>query len=380
VERAASYQSEIVQPQPQRRSSALGAINSGDEADTDGELEMRGAPPLVRDFVDGPYVEEHHQQLQFQDTKPERKQKKKHKKRHHYKRHGSHDEKRSVDDASSIRKQGKQPAKDHSPRVGFSENVHYAPAADTGSPRKPFGIRQLSSRQVFPRPTLPKMLSQNVFVTPPPASGSPVPGALMVPRTGLGALRRTSSLPDRLNSQNTPSTPRQDNLPPYPRAMDGEQEDEEEDEEKHNRMSRTAAVVLLLFSTALVAVCAEFMVDSIPAMLEATPISQAFIGLIILPIVSNAAEHVTAVTVAAKNKMDLSIGVSVGSSIQIALFVTPLVVILGWIIGRDMSLYFTLFETISLFVTAFVVNFLVLDGRSNYLEGALLIAAYVIIA
>jgi Ca2+:H+ antiporter len=62
------------------------------------------------------------------------------------------------------------------------------------------------------------------------------------------------------------------------------------------------------------------------------------------------------------------------------LFVTPLVVILGWIIGRDMSLYFTLFETISLFVTAFVVNFLVLDGRSNYLEGALLIAAYVIIA
>jgi Ca2+:H+ antiporter len=56
------------------------------------------------------------------------------------------------------------------------------------------------------------------------------------------------------------------------------------------------------------------------------------------------------------------------------------VVILGWIIGRDMSLYFTLFETISLFVTAFVVNFLVLDGRSNYLEGALLIAAYVIIA
>jgi Ca2+:H+ antiporter len=381
VDRAPSYQSEIVQPQPQRRPSLLGAINSGDEADIDGDLEMRGAPPLVRDFVDGPSVEDHQQQLQFQDTKPERKQKKKHKKRHHYKRHGSHDEKRSIDDNSSIRKQGKQPAKEHSPKVGFSDDVQYAPAAaDTGSPRKPFGIRQLSSRQVFPRPTLPKVLSQNVFVTPPPASGSPVPGAPMVPRTGVGAIRRTNSLPDRLNRQNTPSTPRQENLPPYPRAPDGEQEDEAEDEEKHNRMSRTAAVVLLLFSTALVAVCAEFLVDAIPAMIDATPVSQAFIGLIILPIVSNAAEHVTAVTVAAKNKMDLSIGVSVGSSIQIALFVTPLVVILGWIIGRDMSLYFTLFETISLFVTAFVVNFLVLDGRSNYLEGALLIAAYVIIA
>lgn len=71
---------------------------------------------------------------------------------------------------------------------------------------------------------------------------------------------------------------------------------------------------------------------------------------------------------------------AVGSSIQIALFTTPLVVILGWIMGRDMTLYFTLFETVCLFVSAFIVNFLVLDGRSNYLEGALLCATYVIIS
>lgn len=146
------------------------------------------------------------------------------------------------------------------------------------------------------------------------------------------------------------------------------------------RMSRTAAIVMLLLSTALVAVCAEFLVDAIPEMIDDSPVSQAFIGLIILPIVGNAAEHVTAVTVAGKNKMDLAIGVAVGSSIQIALFVTPVVVLLGWILNTDMSLYFKLFETISLFATAFVVNFLVLDGRSNYLEGSLLIAAYVIIA
>jgi len=145
-------------------------------------------------------------------------------------------------------------------------------------------------------------------------------------------------------------------------------------------MSRTAAVVLLLVTTGLVAICAEFLVNSIPSMIDKSSVSQAFIGLIILPIVGNAAEHVTAVTVATKNKMDLAIGVAVGSSIQIALFVTPLVVILGWCLDKDMSLYFNLFETISLFVTAFVVNFLVLDGRSNYLEGSLLIAAYVIIA
>ncbi|EME88854.1 uncharacterized protein MYCFIDRAFT_58079 [Pseudocercospora fijiensis CIRAD86] len=156
--------------------------------------------------------------------------------------------------------------------------------------------------------------------------------------------------------------------------------DEFDDEEDGYQMSRTAAVVLLLGSTALVAVCAEFMVDAIPIMIADSPVSEAFIGLIILPIVGNAAEHVTAVTVAAKNKMDLAIGVAVGSSIQIALFVTPVVVLLGWILNTSMSLYFNLFETISLFVTVFVVNFLVLDGRSNYLEGSLLIAAYVIIA
>ncbi|KAI9842985.1 MAG: hypothetical protein M1830_007739, partial [Pleopsidium flavum] len=162
-------------------------------------------------------------------------------------------------------------------------------------------------------------------------------------------------------------------------------------------ISRTTAVVLLLVSTGLVAICAEFLVGSINYLVDNTGVSEAFVGLIILPIVGNAAEHVTAVTVANKNKMDLAIGVAVGSSIQIgnhpsihksvhpltrtiALFVTPVIVLLGWILTKDMSLYFSLFETVSLFVSAFIVNFLVLDGRSNYLEGALLIAAYIIIA
>lgn len=145
-------------------------------------------------------------------------------------------------------------------------------------------------------------------------------------------------------------------------------------------MSQTASIVLLLCSTGLVALCAEFLVGSIEHLVESSPLSEAFIGLIILPIVGNAAEHVTAVTVAAKNKLDLALGVSLGSSIQIALFVTPVVVILGWILDKTMSLYFTLFEVASLFVSTFIVNFLVLDGRSNYLEGALLCACYIILA
>jgi Ca2+:H+ antiporter len=97
-------------------------------------------------------------------------------------------------------------------------------------------------------------------------------------------------------------------------------------------------------------------------MVAHSPLSEPFIGLIILPIAGNVAEHITAMTVAAKNKMDLAIGVSVGSSIQIALFVTPLVVIVGWILDRDMTLYFSLFETVKLVATAFLVNFLILNG------------------
>lgn len=145
------------------------------------------------------------------------------------------------------------------------------------------------------------------------------------------------------------------------------------------QMTRTAAIILLLVSTGLVALCAEFLISSIEEVTESTSIGETFIGLIVLPIVGNAAEHITSITVALKNKMDLAIGVAIGSSIQIALFITPLVVMLGWMMDKQMSLYFTLFETVCLFVSAFIVNFLVLDGRSNYMEGALLCAVYVII-
>lgn len=144
-------------------------------------------------------------------------------------------------------------------------------------------------------------------------------------------------------------------------------------------LSTTSAVLMLLVTTAAVALCAEFLVGSIDYLVSNGGVSPAFIGLIILPIVGNAAEHVTAVTVAYKNKMDLSINIALGSSIQIALFVTPLMVLLGWALDSDMSLYFSLFEVVSLFASAFIVNFMMIDGRSNWLEGTLLIAAYVII-
>jgi Ca2+:H+ antiporter len=188
-------------------------------------------------------------------------------------------------------------------------------------------------------------------------------------------IRRTNSLPDRLNQYyRAPGAMMPSQIPlTRPPITAIAQEEYAAD------LSRTAAVILLVVSTALVAVCAEFMVDSINGLIATSSIGEIFIGLIILPIVGNAAEHVTAITVAMKNKMDLAIGVAVGSSIQIALFITPLVVIIGWAMDREMTLYFTLFETVCLFVSAFITNFLVLDGRSNYLEGALLMATYVII-
>ncbi|KAF3933758.1 hypothetical protein ABW19_dt0208039 [Dactylella cylindrospora] len=208
---------------------------------------------------------------------------------------------------------------------------------------------------------------------PSPTPMAMAPG-LVAEQVSRPLARRATSLPPRLTEDVTPR-----DMLPYMIPLNISEASLDESKEKQV-ISRTSAVLLLVGSTALVAVCAEFMVSSIDAVIESTGISEAFVGLILLPIVGNAAEHVTAVTVAAKNKMDLSIGVAVGSSIQIALFVTPLIVLLGWILDKDMGLYFNIFETVALFTSCFVVNFLVLDGRSNYLEGALLCASYIIIA
>lgn len=138
-----------------------------------------------------------------------------------------------------------------------------------------------------------------------------------------------------------------------------------------NTLSPVAAGVALVVITVLVAVCAEFLVGSIDSIVQSAHISKTFVGLILIPIVGNAAEHVTAVIVAYKGKMDLAINVAIGSSLQIALFVTPFLVILGWIIHEPMTLQFQGFETIIFFVSVLIVNYLIQDGKSNYLEGAM---------
>jgi len=154
---------------------------------------------------------------------------------------------------------------------------------------------------------------------------------------------------------------------------------DDESEEEQKNMTWPMALVFLALITILVAVCSEYLVDSIEGITLAWGISETFAGMVLLPIVGNAAEHLTAVTVAIKNKMDLAIGVAVGSSQQIAMMVTPLMVILGWIIDQPMSLYFEVFETAVLFMTVILVFALVIDGSSNWLEGAMLMGVYVIL-
>lgn len=370
----------------------LAVIASGDEADTDGEKSgrrhgNRGAKINYRDF-------ETEKGGRSETKSPEAKPKKKGKtKKKHRKCPGTADK---VEDLPEKSTEAPTEEQKSIPRVGFVQDVQVAPDS---SPKRPFNIRGLSVR-----PTLPSLLSSTVFSSVPPA-GPPVlgPGAPTTMPRAVNGVRRTTSLPDRLNQPQPGNLALAPATLPYIRPVNASHvpTDPENVEAAKEHISRTTAVILLLVSTGLVAICAEFLVGSINYLVANSGVSEAFVGLIILPIVGNAAEHVTAVTVASKNKMDLAIGVAVGSSIQIgnstlpfhifsiglltfspniALFVTPVIVLLGWILSKDMSLYFSLFETVSLFVSAFIVNFLVLDGRSNYLEGALLIAAYIIIA
>ena len=292
---------------------------SGDEADVDGDIRDRMGEPHALDFEPKNLGE---------SSRSEQKSKKKYKRKYH-RRHRNKDQEEEKsekleksekpENSTTIQTVNQPEQQDSHPRVGFVDEV--IAQDEAARTKRTFGLASRTGRPVF-RPALPKVLSNTVFsATPLPNPQAPVVGP---PRGLQPGLRRTNSLPDRLNkSVSIPSVTAGQPLHPYvqQRLPPGEGADADEDEAQEYEMSRTAAVVMLLISTGLVALCAEFLVDAIPAMTKDNPvISQAFIGLIILPIVGNAAEHVTAVTVATKNKMDLAIGVAVGSSIQIGKF------------------------------------------------------------
>jgi len=139
------------------------------------------------------------------------------------------------------------------------------------------------------------------------------------------------------------------------------------------------AFIALASFTGLAGLTAECLVDSIDGMTERTNVSREWIGLIVLPVIGNAVEHVTAVTVSLKDRLNLSLSIAVGSSVQVSLCLIPLLVLLGWAIDQPMSLLFDTFETICLVVSVILVNF-ALTGRTNYLQGFTLMMAWVCIA
>ena len=138
--------------------------------------------------------------------------------------------------------------------------------------------------------------------------------------------------------------------------------------------------ILLLSATILVGWMAHILVHSLEETVVEYNIPELFIGVILLPFFGNAAEHFTAVLVAGKGKMDLSISIAVGSSVQIALFVAPVMVLLAWILGVQLPLEFGLLETAATFVAVLITISILNDGKTNWLEGVLALACYSILA
>ncbi|KAL1409684.1 hypothetical protein Q8F55_003680 [Vanrija albida] len=164
------------------------------------------------------------------------------------------------------------------------------------------------------------------------------------------------------------------------RTHSGLFEAEEAEEEEHADMDQWSAGLWLLIITVVTAFAADVLVGSIDDTAQQWNIPKRFIGLILLPLVGNAAEHATSVWMACKGKMELTIGVAVGSSIQIAAGMIPLLVLIAWPMHKDLTLFFANFETIVLFVSVMLVNLLLQDGRTNWMEGLMLIALYLVIA
>lgn len=159
----------------------------------------------------------------------------------------------------------------------------------------------------------------------------------------------------------------------------GEAENESESGEHPEKPNGLLWTGVLLVCTLLVAVESELLVDSLEEATSSLGLTALFTGVILVPIIGNAAEHATAVTVAMKNKMDLSVSVAVGSSLQIALFVAPVLVLAGVILGQPMDLNFNPFELVAVAVAVLIANSVSSDGRSDWLEGTLLLAAYVVL-
>ncbi|XP_028552579.1 vacuolar cation/proton exchanger 2-like isoform X1 [Dendrobium catenatum] len=153
-----------------------------------------------------------------------------------------------------------------------------------------------------------------------------------------------------------------------------------QDEEDVPEITLWESISWLAVLTAWVSILSGYLVDAIQGASEAMNMPVAFISVILLPIVGNAAEHASAIMFAMKDKLDISLGVAIGSSTQISMFLIPFCVVIGWMMGQRMDLNFQLFETATLFITVLVVAFMLQEGTANYFKGLMLILCYLIVA
>ena len=154
-------------------------------------------------------------------------------------------------------------------------------------------------------------------------------------------------------------------------------------EGKHQQIDRKKLLIeitVLLFITSLIAMEANFLVSSLENISEMANISPVFIGIIVIPIISNVAENYTAISMARQNKINLSINIAIGSSIQVALMLVPLLIFISHIIGSPMNVLFNILEISSIAMSVLAINVVYLQGKSNWFEGVQLIAVYLIIA
>ena len=154
----------------------------------------------------------------------------------------------------------------------------------------------------------------------------------------------------------------------------------EAEEGAHAPWSIGKALGVLLIATAFVALVSEFLVGAIEQARETLGLTEVFVGVIVVAIVGNAAEHSSAILMAIRNKMDISIGIAIGSSLQIALFVAPLLLFASYLFGRPMDLEFTIPEVIAVAASIIIVEQISADGESNWVEGVQLLSVYAILA
>jgi len=151
------------------------------------------------------------------------------------------------------------------------------------------------------------------------------------------------------------------------------------DEKKHTGFDRKTALIILALATGGVVWMSELLVGATEHVVSSLGLSEFFLGIILIPIVGNVAEHLVAVQVALRNKMELSVEIAISSSLQVALFVAPLLVFVSLAFGNPLQLIFNQFELIALGAAVIIVGLVASDGESNWLEGAALLAVYLIL-